>query len=319
MAARARERGSRLARSFPFAAMSTAEEATHATNGPRGRSAVFVGLARDCAADLPFVLDNVHLMAGFFSEAAFVLAENDSRDTTAEMLEVFARHRPDCHILNFDGLPQSLPERTRRFAYLRNRCLAFIRADKRLRAYDYLVVLDMDDVNRMPLDPDAVTKALQFLEARDDTAGVFPNCRGLYYDMWTLREPKLCPGDVWEEQLDYVIAHQTDDMTAYKKTFAPRLFTLAETAPPLAVNSAFGGLAIYKMRYALKAEYRGFKSKEAIRAGVTHRFRFQVCEHVAFNEDITRQGGKLYILPFLVNRNTEGIEFSATAYRSLIF
>jgi hypothetical protein len=108
-------------------------------------------------------------------------------------------------------------------------------------------------------------------------------------------------------------------MTAYKKTFEPRLFTLAETAPPLAVTSAFGGLAIYKLRDALPATYKGFKAKEAVQAGIKRHFRFQVCEHVAFNEDITRQGGKLYILPFLVNRITAGIEFSATAYRSLIF
>jgi glycosyltransferase involved in cell wall biosynthesis len=290
-----------------------------ASETPRHRSAVFVGLARDCAAYLPHVLDNIHLMAGFFAKAAFVFAENDSRDETAEILGVFAAGRPDCHILNFDGIPQSLPERTRRFAYLRNRCIAFIRADKRLRHYDYVIVMDMDDVNAAPLDPDAVVKAFAFLAARDDTAGVFANCRGTYYDMWTLREPRLCPGDVWEEQLDYVLAHQVDDMTAYKKTFEPRLFTLAETAPPLAVTSAFGGLAIYKLRDALPATYKGFKAKEAVQAGIKRHFRFQVCEHVAFNEDITRHGGKLYILPFLVNRITAGIEFSATAYRSLIF
>jgi hypothetical protein len=299
--------------------MSLAQGAGQATDGPRNRSAVFVGLARDCATQLPFVLDNIHLMAGLFAKTAFVFAENDSRDATAEILEIFARHRPDCHILNFDGIPQSLPERTRRFAYLRNRCLAFIRADPRLRGYDDLIVMDMDDVNRDPLDPSAVVKACQFLDARDDTAGVFPNCRGTYYDMWTLREPKLCPGDVWEDQLDYVLTHQVDDLTAYKKTFEPRLFTLAETAPPLAVTSAFGGLGIYKLRYALKAEYKGFKSKEAMQAGVKRHFRFQVCEHVAFNEDITRRGGKLYILPFFINRVTAGLEFSETAYRSLIF
>jgi hypothetical protein len=285
----------------------------------RDKSAVFVGLARDCAEQLPYVLDNIRVMAGFFAKTAFVFAENDSRDMTAETLEAFAAQRPDGHVLNFDGIAQSLPQRTRRFAYLRNRCVAFIRAEPRLRSYDYLVVMDMDDVNRDPLDPTAVAKAFQFLAARDDTAGVFPNCRGIYYDMWTLREPNLCPGDVWEDQLDYVLAHQVDDMTAYKKTFAPRLFALAETAPPLAVTSAFGGLGIYKLRYALKAEYKGFKAKEAVQAGVKHHFRFQVCEHVAFNTDITRQGGKLYILPFFVNRITAGIEFSETAYRSLIF
>ncbi len=284
-----------------------------------GKSAVFVGLARDCATQLPFVLDNIHLMAGFFAETAFIFAENDSQDATAEILGVFAAHRQDCHILTFDGIGQSLPQRTRRFAYLRNRCIAFIRADKRLRGFDYLIVLDMDDVNRDPLDPVAIVKAFEFLGSRDEIAGVFPNCRGIYYDMWTLREPKLCPGDVFEQQLDYVLAHQVDDLTAYNKIFVPRLFTLPEDAPPLAVNSAFGGLAIYKLRYALKAEYKGFKPKEIVQAGARHQIRFQVCEHVAFNGDIMRQGGKLYILPFFVNRITAGIEFSETAYRSMIF
>jgi glycosyltransferase involved in cell wall biosynthesis len=285
----------------------------------RDKSAVFVGLARDCAEQLPYVLDNIRVMAGFFAKTAFVFAENDSRDATAEVLEAFGANHSDCYVLNFDGIAQSLPQRTRRFAYLRNRCVAFIRADARLRGYDYLVVMDMDDVNRDPLDPGAIVQAFQFLAARDDTAGVFPNCRGVYYDMWTLREPTLCPGDVWEDQLDYVLTHQVDDMTAYKNTFEPRLFTLPETAPPLAVTSAFGGLGVYKLRYALKAEYKGYKSKEALQAGVKHPFRFQVCEHVAFNADIARQGGKLYILPFFVNRITAGVEFSETAYRSMIF
>ena len=283
------------------------------------KSVVFSGLARDCGQSLLYVLDNVHLIATQFGKAGFVFAENDSKDATPQTLKVFAAHQTDCHILNCDGIGKKLPERTRRFAYLRNSCLGFIRADKKLRSYDYLVVMDMDDVNIAPLDRDAIVKAVQFMETQDEIAGVFANCRGIYYDMWTLREPRLCPGDVFEEQLDFVVAHQVDDLTAYKATFERRLFSLSESEPPLEVESAFGGLGIYKMRYALRATYKGQKPKEVVQNGKKSRFQLQVCEHVHFNHDIRRHGGKLYILPFLVNRVTEGIEFSKTAYRSLIF
>jgi hypothetical protein len=283
------------------------------------KSVVFVGLARDCAQHLLYVLDNIHLIAGLFGRAAYLFAENDSKDATPQILHVFRSHQPDCRVLNFDGIATKLPERTRRFAYLRNHCLSLVRADKKLHSYDYLVVLDMDDSCTRPLEPESLAKAFRFLDETPEAAGVFANCRGIYYDMWALRHGTLCPGDVWEDQLDFVLTHQVDDLAAYKATFEPRLFSLAETAPPLEVESAFGGLGIYKMRYALRAAYKGQKSKEVVQGSKRRRFRLQVCEHVHYNRDIRQQGGKLYILPFLINRVTEGIEFSETAYRSLIF
>lgn len=283
------------------------------------RRAVFVGLARDCASHLLHVLDNVYLAAHLFDQAAFLFAENDSTDSTPQILKAFCSSQPRCSILNFDRAAKKLPERTRRLAYLRNSCLSAIRADKVLRIYDYLIVVDMDNSNVMPLDAGTLARAFDFLEGRSDVAGVFPNCRGIYYDMWALREETHCPVDVWEEQLEYVAKHQVDDMTAFQKVFVPRLFTIPETAAPIAVSSAFGGLGIYKMRYALNATYMGHKSKYLIQEGKEHRIRLQVCEHVHFNQGITRQGVKLYILPFFVNRTTRGIEFSESAYRSLIF
>jgi hypothetical protein len=177
--------------------------------------------------------------------------------------------------------------------------------------------MDMDDVNTLPVDASAVMKAFEFLDANEESAGVFANCRGVYYDMWTLCEATRC--HVFEDQLDFVLEYQVDDLTAYRATFERRLFSLEEAAPPLEVESAFGGLAIYKMRYALQATYKGQKSKEIAEAGKSRQIRLQVCEHVHFNHNIRRQGGKLYILPFLINRVTEGIEFSETAYRSLLF
>ncbi len=285
----------------------------------RGKSAAFIGLARDCARHLPYVLDNIHSLAALFERTGFVFAENDSQDQTVAILRAFGARRADFHLLNFDGIGERLPERTRRLAFLRNKCLSLLRADKSLRAYDYLIVMDLDDANVAPLDPQAVIAAFRFLEQSAATAGIFANSRGPYYDLWALREDRLCPGDVWEEALDYALAHRCDDATAYRNTFARRIFTLPETAAPLEVSSAFGGLGIYKMRYALKGSYVGFKSREIDMDGKSRRIKWQVCEHVAFNADVARSGGKLYVLPFLCNGTTQDMTFNELFFRSLMF
>src|SRR6185437_2785000 len=162
-------------------------------------SAVIVGLARDCARDLPAALRNLATMAACFPRAAFIFAENDSVDGTAALLRDFAAGRSDARILTFAGLDKRLPQRTRRLAFLRNQCLAAIRSDARLRASDYLIVADLDEAIAEP----------------PERAGVFANCRGPHYDLWALRHETLCPGDVWEEAFDYALAHGGDDDAAY--------------------------------------------------------------------------------------------------------
>jgi glycosyltransferase involved in cell wall biosynthesis len=223
----------------------------------KDRSAVFIGLARDCARHLPLVLQNMQNIASLFGRAGFVLAENDSQDATADILRAFGTRRAEFHLLNFDGIERKLPQRTRRLAFLRNRCLSVIRANARLRASDYLIVMDLDDATIEPLDRDRLVRAFAFLDGQADAAGVFGNCRGLYYDMWALRSDRLCPGDFWEEQYDYVIAHRVDDETAFAETCAKHLVTIPETDPPIPVTSAFGGLAIYKMPWTAHARYKG--------------------------------------------------------------
>src|SRR6266404_8686278 len=61
--------------------------------------------------------------------------------------------------------------------------------------------------------------------------------------------------------------------------------------PPIGVRSAFGGLGLYKMRFALGARYRGVDARGR-----------EVSEHVAFNETIGRAGGQFHIFPPLMVR-----------------
>jgi len=170
-----------------------------------------------------------------------------------------------------------------------------------------------------PLDRGAFTEALAFLAAEPLRAAVFANCRGPYYDLWALRHERLCPGDVWEEEFDYVLVHGGDDARAYAATVAHRVMTLAPDDPPLRVASAFGGLGIYKRRWVQDAAYKGFKAKAIVEHGKRRQVKWQVCEHVAFNAAIGARGGQLFVLPFLINRRTDGIDFVKSFYRQLVF
>jgi len=102
--------------------------------------------------------------------------------------------------------------------------------------------------------------------------------------MWTIREPAtLARGDVWEVQLDSVLAHKVIDMTAYKRLaiqltanvrasafHPPRKSTALAVLPRPLVD-----LAVIQLRYALKANYKGYKSKEVVagRSEAAVRFR----------------------------------------------
>jgi hypothetical protein len=283
------------------------------------RRAVIAGCARDCGTYLPSVLDNIGRIASLFSQAAYVFVENDSADSTKSQLAAWGAARSRFHLICLDGLAAAFPVRTVRIEVARNRYLEFIR-ESELRDYDYLVLLDFDNANVLPLESAQVVRAIDFLESDATFAAGFANQENTYCDMWALRHPTLCPGDVWEEVLDYAVAHSVPDELAYQQTLHKRIFSIAATDAPIEVLSAFGGLGIYKMKYALQARYRGNKRKTLYQEAQELRVGWEVCEHVHFNQMVRWQGGRLFILPWLINRIApEGGRFPSSAYRSLLF
>src|SRR5262249_46215933 len=149
--------------------------------------------------------------------------------------------------------------------------------------------------NATGLDPGNVAQAIEFLESRPEHAAGFANQTGCYFDLWTLRHPELCPIDIFEQQLAYVLEQGMTDAEAYELTSKTHGLVLPVDEPPIEVASAFGGLALYKMAYAKNARYVGQKQRTMkLRDGSTIDLRIEVCEHVAFNSDIAAQGGRLF-------------------------
>ena len=265
---------------------------------------VFVGLAQNCAQHLPAVLRNIENMATLASESAFLFLENDSTDNTKAILNGWGNGRVNFTLLNFDGL-NGVAVRTVKLEILRNTYVECLRTYKNLKDFDLVVLIDMDDVGTWPIDLGELSKVVQFVQSDSQNAGVFANQLGTYYDIWALRHKTLCPGDAWEEVIDYKDSHPAaSNEEAFNQTFKKRIPTFSPTEKPFEVDSAFGGLGIYRMSYILKNPnpYLGSKIKSLpTQDGVFKISRRQFCEHVHFNAGIRAQGGKLFIWPALIN------------------
>jgi hypothetical protein len=290
------------------------------------KRAVFVGCARNCAVALPHVLDNILSMSRLFLESAFIFVENDSQDATQTNLRRWCDGGRNARLIVLDGLADFCSIRTLRLEIARNRYLSLVRSE--YSSYDFLFVVDCDEVNAARIDLGAVRRAINFLTEEENRAAVFANAKGIYYDLWALRHRLRCPGDIWEEACDYAIAHEVTDEEAFRETFSKRIITIApDQAMPMEVDSAFGGLGIYKIPSIMRNGKRhvGYNVKH-IPAGVIglrqdgmRACGWQCCEHVSFNAGFRERGDKLFVLPYLINFETEGLIFPPSGWRGLLF
>jgi len=282
---------------------------------------VFAGVVRDCAPHLAGVLSNLDRLMALFDEAAFVFAENDSVDATKPMLKAWGQGKRRFSLLDLDGLGR-IPARTVRLEIARNAYLEVIRDTPSLARFDYVCLLDMDEYGAYPVDTDSFRRAVDFLQRATDCAAVFCNQLGIYRDMWALRHPEYCPGDVWYEVLRWARAHGCSDDEAFSRTLATRLRSFDPGGAPLEVDSAFGGLGIYRLDYFLRSPNPYLGSTVRVvhdREGEPRVFRMQQCEHVHFNAGLRLLGGRLFILPSLINQVTPKLIFPSSSYRHMCF
>ena len=282
---------------------------------------VVVGIARDAEPHLPAVLSNMERISSLAGDCGFVVLENDSTDRTKEIILRWGACRRNFVFLNKDGLGK-VAARTVRLETARNAYVDLLRSHEVFRGFDYAVLMDMDDANVYPIDAERIVDALEFLSGDERHAAVFANQIGYYYDLWALRHPTLCPGDIWEEVSDHVRLHGVSDDYAFDMKFAPRMASFPVDAQRIPVDSAFGGLGIYRLRYILENPHRYLGSKEKVTTSVDGRsttWRIQTCEHVHFHAGIRSQGGELFIDPALVNGAYAGnLAVNKSAFRGMI-
>lgn len=251
--------------------------------------AVFAGCARSCAVYLDGVLANIEAFGSTYDAFEVIIVENDSADDTRRRLQEFANSRGNVRLIDADGLDEAHPRRGDRIAVARNLYMNAVR-EARYSDCDDLVVIDFDDVNCQPIDRAAFEAARRWLWQEPNRRGVFANSAPFYYDLWPLRHPTWCPDDCWERVRETQPALGLDE--AVRRYVASRQIPIAPESAPIMVDSAFGGLGIYRREATLGATYIGLDSDNE-----------EVCDHASFNASVKGADGVLAIYPALQNQS----------------
>jgi glycosyltransferase involved in cell wall biosynthesis len=215
---------------------------------------------------------------------SWLVVESDSSDKTLNALRALEVEVPEFRFISLGSLCQTMPIRTQRIAHCRNAYLKQLRSNKLYSNVDCVVVADLDGVNNLVT---ADGFASCWMRSKWDVCTA--NQRGPYYDIWALRHPIWSPNDCLQ-QYDFLLAHRVPKEAARWAAILTKMIKIGEMEDWIEVDSAFGGLAVYRRHVLDGVSYFGLDE-----AGGA------VCEHVSLNHQIRSNGYRIFINPGLIN------------------
>ena len=248
------------------------------------KEVVILGLCRNVSLELEN--DVRRLLDSFqdFASVHFRFVESDSTDSTLDVLKSLSARVPNFIFVSLGKLQEQIPERVARISHCRNICLDILETDPLLTNCSYVVVSDLDGVNTL-----LTRSAVMSCWTRDDWDACMANQAAPYYDIYALRHPEWSPNDCWHYESE-LRSKGMNPLSARRKAIYSRMITIDPKSEWLPVESAFGGLAIYKRELFDNVRY------SSILPNGNH-----VCEHVTLHQQMIRRGAKLFINPSLIN------------------
>lgn len=244
---------------------------------------VVVGCVRNGAGTVRRSVETLARATGEFARVRFLVIESDSTDETLVELQRLRSAITGFQFTSLGALAERLPARTERIAACRNRYLDELRHDRQYADADYVMVADLDGVNH-DLRFEAVATCWASPSPWDV---VTANQSDAYYDIWALRHPDWCPVDCHDQY------ERLRDLFGRPRALAiaihSRMARLDPGAEWIEVDSAFGGLAIYRREALLGGRYSGMYEGCAI------------CEHVPLHAELHARGYRIFINPALIN------------------
>lgn len=246
-------------------------------------SIAIVGIVRDISRSIERDISRISTAFSGFKEINWFLVESGSSDDSAVVLGEISRENLN---FKFVSIPiQKETSRTENMAEARNSYLEYLRKNGLFKNYKYIVIADFNNLNNK-LNKDAVQTCFK----RNDWDVVAANQSGRYYDVWALRHPLWSPNDCWEQHSFYRRYTKFPER-AITYAFRSRMIKIPRKGEWIEVDSAFGGLAIYKSHlFDYEARYIGVTADNK-----------RVCEHVPFHAALRQQGAKIMINPALIN------------------
>lgn len=254
------------------------------------KSIIIIGAIRNGEKYINYVFNNMIKIGNLFKKYKILIYENDSNDQTKNILNTYKNKNHNIEIIFESNIDKIYELRTHRLAYIRNKLLKHVL--EKYSDYDYLLNMDLDDVNSSS---DIFTTFHNIFDYNEELWDVQTiHQRKEYYDIWAYRKVGLIEYDCWYQvrkdvsnKISYDISYN-NHITKYQKPY-----TLKRGLIP--VISGFGGAALYKMNKLVEA-------KDALYVGLNDYG--EVCEHVSFHEVLKKKyNAKIFINPLWINKD----------------
>lgn len=236
-----------------------------------------VGLARQIAPVVPLTIERLEQLSKFFADFSVHVVENDSTDGTPDL---FKEWKPgfdvtvDSQKLDRPHLPSLRDaDRTRPLAEYRQKCVDHAKESDS----DYVIVMDYDAWGGFL--NEGIMTSIHYLEDQRSMFGESEFFGMASVGLAQINHIKDSEGnhvwfnyDAWAHRPAWSWRQRPEMWYHYlKPPFG---------CPPIAVNSAFGGLAVYKTEHFVKGRYSGTLFGEGD------------CEHVPFHRSIHKATSK---------------------------
>lgn len=250
---------------------------------PRYGPVIVVGIVRDIEKSFKQDFHRLSSALGKFSRIDWHLVESGSTDSSVDVLGAYANEQENFSFSHLEH--QKTLSRTETMALARNSYLEYLRTDSRFLAYEYVIMADFNNLNNK-----LTATAIDSCFGENSWDVVTANQQGRYYDAWALRHPLWSPNDCWEQHAFYR-RYMKFPESAMTFSMRSRMIRIPSDAEWIEVDSAFGGLAIYKSSILnSKARYIGITAEGK-----------HICEHVPFHTALRAEGARIFVNPRLIN------------------
>ena len=249
----------------------------------KNKSILVTGIARNVAKIIPREVIRIEKeMENIFEEVNFLVIESDSIDNTTKVLNEIKNEKNNFNYKSLGKIETSIPNRIQRLAFCRNAYVKEIRENKLYKDVDFIAIVDFDiKNNRLKLNQ------LKKLISECSWSAIFANQTGLYYDIYALRKKGWVDNDCFTEYRKFSISMSTQD--AKERAIWSKMKKIKKGSPLIPVDSAFGGLGIYRKNVFMNFDYSLLPK------------RLHESEHVSLHKKITDSNGLLFIAPNMTN------------------
>ena len=247
------------------------------------KSILVTGLARDVAKLLPRELNRIEKeLNDIFEIVNFLIIESDSKDNTEKVLEDIKNERNNFNYKSLGAIESILPNRIQRLAFCRNEYVKEMRENKLYKDVDFVAIVDFDiKNNRLRLNE------LKKLIGEHSWDAIFANQTGRYYDIYALRKKGWVENDCFADYKKFLMSMSSQD--AKELAIWSKMRKIGKNSPLIPVDSAFGGLGIYRQNVFMNFDYSLLNEQ------------IHESEHVSLHKKITDSNGLLFIAPNMTN------------------